>query len=184
MQAAFAALLVTALAAAAAVYAVSPGPDAPAASRYYAIAAFILLALALVAMLSEPLRRRAATRRRPTTEQLLDPANRREAFRIPYPEGERPWAILRNPSGTGEGAGLEVLDVAERGVRLRTSGGVAVSGRVEGELRFPGGETAAIAGEVAWCAHGEAAVRLASPLPGRLLTEEQRRLRDHLKARR
>jgi hypothetical protein len=77
-----------------------------------------------------------------------------------------------------------VLDVAERGVRLRTCDGVAVPETVEGELRFPGGETAGIAGEIAWCAEGEAAVRLATPLPGRLLTEEQRRLRNHLKARR
>jgi len=184
MQAALTSLVLAVLAAAAAVYAVSPGPAAPSASRYYAIAAFVLLALAFVAVVSDLLRRRTAARRAPPTDQLLDPANRRDAFRIPYPEGERPWAILRDPSGSGGAVRLEVLDVAERGVRLRTPEGVAVSGGVEGELRFPGGEAAGIEGEIAWCAEGEAAVRLASPLPGRLLTGEQRRLRDYLKARR
>lgn len=184
MQAVFAVILLAVLTAAAAVYAVSPGPGAPAASRYYAIAAFVFLALAFVAVLSDLLRRRTATRRGPPTDELLDPDNRRDSYRISYPEEERPWAILQNPSGTGGEVRLEVLDVAERGVRLRTSDGVEISGRVEGELQFPGGETAALAGEVAWCDDGEAAVRLASPLPGRLMIGEQRRLRDHLKARR
>lgn len=184
MQAAFVALLVAALAAVAAVYAVSPRPGAPGASRYYAAAALVFLALAFVALLSELWRRRTAARRPPPTDRFLDPANRRDSFRIPYPEGERPRAILRTPSGNGGIVCLEVLDVAEQGVRLQTAEGAAFSGKVEGDLRFPGGETVAIEGDVAWCADGEVAVRLASPLPGRLLTAEQRRLRGHLRGKR
>ncbi len=176
--------LVVALAAVAAVYALKPAPGAPATAQYYAIAAFVLLVLGLVAVLSEWLRRRRAARSRPPSDLLLDPSNRREAFRIPYPAGGRPIlrleAALAGPRGL---VSLEVLDVAEEGLRLCVPEGACLEGRVGGHVVFPGGETAAVVGEVVRCGGGEAALRLSRALPSRLLVEEQRRLRDHLKPR-
>lgn len=184
MSGALVTALVAALAAVAAVYALKPAPGAPATTQYYAIAAFVLLILGLVAVFSEWLRRRRTARTRPPTDLLLDPNNRREAFRIPYPAGSRPLlrleAALAGPRGL---VSLEVLDVAEEGLRLLVPEGALLEGTLRGNLIFPEGETAVVVGEVVRCSGGEAALRLSRALPPRLLVEEQRRLRDHLKPR-
>lgn len=178
MSGALVTALVASLAAAAAVYALRPAPGAPATTRYYAIAAFVLLLLGLVAILSEWLRRRQGRRARPPTDFLIDVSNRRDAYRIPYPEGERPSLQL---VGSAVGRALEVLDVSEGGIRFRAPEGLRCEGTVTGQLVLPGGEIHGIAGEVVRCEPGEAALRLTRSLPPHVLLDEQRRLRGYLK---
>jgi len=133
--------------------------------------------LALLAVAWEGLRRRQAARKRGgIAETLLDPANRREAFRIPYPEGERPTLALADRDKT-----FEVLDLSEEGASFAVPAGAELRGAVHGELLLPGGKKAAITGQVVRCRGGVAALSLTRALPAGLLLDEQRRLRDHLR---
>jgi hypothetical protein len=175
-------ILIAVLAAVAARQALHPSPGSPAAHQLFAVAGFAFLVLALVAVLWDRGRRRKESREAEVGSSLLDPGNRRETFRIPYPETERPVLRLTGAHRSiPTDEALEVLDLSEKGARVRLPAGSELRGTVEGELSLPGGDRAAIVGTVVRCAGGEAGLDFTQALPATLLFEEQRRLRSYLR---
>lgn len=182
MWKAVAVTLIAGMAAVAARHVLYPPAGAPAASRLFAVAGFAFLVLALVAVLWEGHRRRRGASRPGVGQSLFDPKNRRETFRIPYPEGERPTlhlSVSGTPQGLPPGVTLEVLNLSEEGACVRLPNEAEAGGRVEGEIRLTGGQSVAIAGRVACCTAATAHLEFAEALPGRLLFDEQRRLRGY-----
>jgi len=121
-------------------------------------------------------------RRLPALPPLGD--NRRETFRIPYPEEERPLFFPHpGEDGTEEAAGHEVVDVSEEGLRYLDPAPHTVGEEIRGRLEFPSGSRAEIAGELVRTGNGEVCVHLRRVVPPRIIVDEQRRLRGHLKER-
>jgi len=175
-------ILIGALAALAARHALYPPPGAPAAHQVFAVAGFAFLVLALVAVLWDGGRRRKGSREGRAGASLLDPNNRRETFRIPYPEDERPiFRLAGAHRGIAAGEALEVLDLSEEGLRLALPAGGELSGTVEGELCLAGGHAAPVTGTVVRGRDGEAALGFTRALPAGLVLAEQRRLRARLR---
>lgn len=173
------------LAAVAGILTFHPASGASAARQHYAVAGFLLLILSLAAILAEAVRRRKGLARGRATGQLLDPDNRRDSYRIPYPADARPTFRLRRPPPQAGAAGevLHVLDLSEEGLRVAGAEAEGLPPAVEGELALPGGQAMPVAGEVVWRRDGQAALRLRRPIPASLLVAEQIRLKDHLRSR-
>ncbi len=139
-----------------------------AAERIYAMVAAALFGMPLLAILADT----ALKTRAPRDAGKLPAGNgdnRRETYRLSYPEGGRP--TLHVP-GLPKGP-LEVLDVSEEGVRCRLPPGVSVSGTVEATLHFPSGRKADVHGVAVRREGSELALRLSRGVPSRLLIEEQ-----------
>ena len=144
----------------------------PAATWGYAalVAGFVLVAAAVGGGLWR--RSRPASASRP-----LDPSNRRETYRIPYPEAERPRLVAAAPGAPASLAeGAEVLDVSEEGLRFRLGPGESVGETVEGRLLFPSGVETRVAGRVVRRTGDEVSLRLTRIVPPRVIVDEQRRL--------
>lgn len=178
-------LVFAALAAVAAVQISGPAVGPSATRHSYAVAGFVLLSLSAVALLAQLVRGRAARRRGPPTDRLLDPSNRRTSFRLEYPEGEGPSFRLRGVDAAAEaGPDMEIRDLSVEGLRLRLAPGAVLPEEPEGEVRFAGGEIAPVAGDVVWRRGDEAALRLTRPLPAALFVAEQLRLKEYVRSRR
>lgn|GEM_PF-1320474 len=100
-------------------------------------------------------------------------ANRRDYYRIDYPDSHRPrlWASF---------GCLEVLDCSETGLRYRLSGEPApeVGAEVEGRLRLGSGRDLRVHGRVTRVREGSVALDLSEPgIPFRVILQEQIHLR-------
>ncbi len=123
-------------------------------------------------------------RKHPVSPSLApDPANRRQTYRIPYPEGERPRLVALAPGAPASLVeGAEVLDVSEEGLRFRLGPGETVGEAVEGRLVFPSGTEARVVGRVVRRDAGEVSLHLTRIVPPRVIVDEQRRLARRLRA--
>jgi len=175
-------LLIVAAVAAAAWFKVVYYPHPSARASYY-FAAFVFGAIAAIALLLSSMAREKHRRERLRWTELYA-GNRRETFRIPYPEDERPEFVLEpEPAGRGK-AVAPVLDVSEEGVRFVLRPPLDVGTEVRGTIRFPKGEVVPVAGRVVRVQEDQVCLHLTRPVPARVIVEETRRLRDHLKPRR
>lgn len=103
----------------------------------------------------------------------MDPINRREHYRIPYAEQDRPRLVV----GT---AICEVIDCSETGVRFRPSAALdlAAGAGLGGRLRLRCGSDVALRGTVVRAGEDEVALRLEERgIPFRLILREQIELR-------
>ncbi len=123
-------------------------------------------------------------RKHPVPPSLApDPSNRRQTYRIPYPEGERPRLVAPAPGAPASLVeGAEVLDVSEEGLRFRLRPGETVDETVEGRLVFPSGVEARVVGRVVRRDAGEVSLHLTRVVPPRVIVDEQRRLARRLRA--
>ncbi len=154
---------------------------APSARTAYQFTAFFFAAVGVMALLvSSIASERSRRARRVNLEKYVD--NRRETFRIPYPEGERP-KLLADHDGAGAGVSgvYEVLDVSEEGVRFRADLDLEPGRTVRGEMVFPTGKRVRVEGTVVRRDGDEISVHLRRTVPGSIIVEETRRLRSHLK---
>jgi hypothetical protein len=101
-----------------------------------------------------------------------DPENRRQHYRISYPDAERPRFV----HGTTIS---EVLECSERGLRLRPTGELPAPGTpVSGRLSLRHGVQVNVAGTVVWCDEGNVAIHLdVAPIPLLAVIREQLYLR-------
>ncbi len=100
-------------------------------------------------------------------------ANRRDYYRIDYPDSHRPRLWV--PFGC-----LEVLDCSETGLRYRLSGEPApeVGAEVEGRLRLGSGRDLRVHGRVTRVREDAVALDLSEPgIPFRVILQEQIHLR-------
>lgn len=101
--------------------------------------------------------------------------NRREHYRISYPEAERPRFAY--------GAAIsEVIECSERGLRFRTAGSRPEEGvRITGRVALRHGKEARVSGVVVWSDEHIVALYLdRTPIPFLAMMREQLYLR-HLK---
>ncbi|MHB8767161.1 MAG: PilZ domain-containing protein [Deferrisomatales bacterium] len=159
----------------------TPSSAAPATGRYVAGTAAVLLGVAIVAVLADAARRRRARRRERARGLLADPRDRRDAYRVPYPEGEGPTLHLGDPRRLAQARpGFEVRDLSEEGLRVRLPEGSHLGDTFAGWIAFPGGRTAQVAGVVLRQSGDLAAVRLTRAVPPEVVVAEQVRLREFL----
>ncbi len=159
-----------------------PLGDATATGRAFAVAAAGFFGIALVFVATEELRfrRKQAQLNRLGTGDL---ANRRETYRIGYPETGRPRFLLAaDPAGSAPV--LEVLDLSEEGLRLGVPEGTALGPAVAGRLELPGQLPLEVQGRVVRRGAEDAAVHLRRPVPSPIIVAEQLRLKAHLRASR
>lgn len=162
-----------------AVQVVRPLGAATATGQAFSLAAAGFFGIALVFVATEELRRR-----RKHAQLLVAQAgtgdNRRETYRIGYPEAGRPRFF---PTAAAE-ASLEVLDLSEEGLRLAVPEGFDLGVDLAGRLDLPGTPPLDVAGRVVRRGEHDAAVHLTRPLPSPLIVAEQVRLKEHLRAMR
>ncbi len=153
---------------------------APTATRYFA--ALFFLGVAGIALLLAGMARERTRKRRGFDLERHLAGNRRETFRIPYPEGERPrLGLLTGEQAAAEPRWFEVLDASEEGLRFRSDGGFTLGQAVEARVEFPTGRWARVKGEVVRVDGDQVGLRLTRPIPAGIIVEETRRLRDHLR---
>ncbi|GAB6062147.1 PilZ domain-containing protein [Deferrisoma palaeochoriense] len=153
--------------------------DSPDATRYFA--GFFFLGVAGLALVGSSLARERTRRKRGFDLERHLAGNRRETYRIHYPEGDRPrFGILGN-GGNGEPRWFEVLDASEEGIRFRAADGFVPGDEVEGRVEFPTGRWARVQGTVIRVEGDQVGLRLTRTIPGAIIVEETRRLRDHLR---
>ena len=101
-----------------------------------------------------------------------DSDNRRQHYRISYPDAERPRLV----HGTTIS---EVLECSERGLRLRPTGELPEPGSVlSGRLTLRHGVQVNVSGTVVWCDEGNVAIHLdVAPIPLLAVIREQLYLR-------
>lgn len=103
----------------------------------------------------------------------MNRTNRREFYRIPFPDAERPRLV----------AGLdilEVIDCSEKGICFAPSQGALpeVGQRIEGRLRFPRGVEVSVAGAVVRSDAERVSLELAAGgIPFYVILQEQLYLR-------
>ena len=99
--------------------------------------------------------------------------NRREHYRISYPDNERPRFVF----GTSIS---EVMQCSERGIRFRTVGAPPAEGsRVAGRLGMRHGREVRISGVVVWSDEQTVALKLdRTPIPFLAMMREQLYLRN------
>ena len=154
---------------------------APSARTAYQFTAFFFAAVGVMALVvSSMASERSRQARRVKLEKYMD--NRRETFRIPYPEGERPRLVAEDDGAGGGVSGVfDVLDVSEEGVRFRAGLDLEPGRVVRGEVVFPTGKRARVEGTVVRRDGDQISLRLRRTVPGSIIVEETRRLRSHLK---
>jgi hypothetical protein len=98
--------------------------------------------------------------------------NRRQHYRIRYPEGEQPRFVFSSSIS-------EVLECSERGIRVRPSGRVPATGEeVSGRITMCHGAQVSVAGTVIWSELGIIAIHLdVRPIPFLAIIREQLYLR-------
>lgn len=98
--------------------------------------------------------------------------NRREYYRIPFPETDRPRVVV----GTSIS---EVIECSERGLSYQPSAEVGdVGDQVEGRIRFPRGVDLPIRGEVVRVGEDRVSLSLKGPgIPFAVIFQEQLHLR-------
>ena len=98
--------------------------------------------------------------------------NRREYYRIPFPETERPRVVV----GTSIS---EVIECSERGLSYHPAANPADVGEVvEGRIRFPRGVELPIRGEVVRAGEGRISLELrGTGIPFAVIFQEQLHLR-------
>lgn len=99
-------------------------------------------------------------------------SNRRDFFRIPYPEDERPRLVLGSTI-------CEVLDCSEGGLLFRPSPLelYEVGQHVDGRLRLIGGHEAQVAGRITRVTEDAVSVKLEVGIPFGIILKEQLHLR-------
>ncbi len=154
---------------------------APSARTAYQFTAFFFAAVGVMALLvSSMASERSRRARRVNLDKYID--NRRETFRIPYPEDERPKLLAESDGAVPGVPGVfEVLDVSEEGVRFRADLDLEPGHVVRGEVVFPTGRRARVEGTVVRRDGDQVSLRLRRTVPGSIIVEETRRLRSHLK---
>jgi hypothetical protein len=106
-----------------------------------------------------------------------DPSNKRDAYRVTYPAGERPRLTINLDGAAGSGERLlEVFDISEYGMKLLNKDHLAFDGLIRGEMVFPKGETLFITGRALRIDVDTVGVQLLSPISYDLIIREQRRL--------
>lgn len=99
--------------------------------------------------------------------------NRRQFYRVPYPEDQRPRLVVGCSI-------LEVLDCSEGGLRYAVGEGApgSMGDPVEGRLRLRSGEELRVRGRVIRCSTADTSLRLEGRgIPFRTILREQIRLR-------
>lgn len=99
--------------------------------------------------------------------------NRREHYRISYPDNERPRFVY--------GAAIsEVIECSERGIRFRTAGMRPAEGvRISGRVAMRHGKEVRVSGVVVWSDDHIIALYLdRAPIPFLLMMREQLYLRQ------
>lgn len=144
-----------------------PGASTP-TERVYAMVAAALLGMPLLALLASTPNRRHVRPGSPAVP-AADEGNRRETYRLAYPEGNRPKLYASSLSDHP----FEVLDVSEEGLRLRAPLAISVGEMVEATLLFPSGRRASVCGGVVRREGSEVALHLVRGVPAKVLIEEQ-----------
>lgn len=153
--------------------------DSPDAARYFAGVFF--LGIAGLALVGSSLARERTRRKRGFDLERYLAGNRRETYRIHYPEGERPRFGILGGGGEAEPRWFEVLDASEEGIRFRAGDGFSPGDEVEGRVEFPTGRWARVQGTVVRVEGDQVGLSLTRTIPGSIIVEETRRLRDHLR---
>jgi hypothetical protein len=102
----------------------------------------------------------------------MESSNRRNFFRIAYPEHERPRLVLGSTI-------CEVVDCSEGGLLFRPSPleDYRVGQEIHGRLRLSGGRETPIAGEIIRVSDEAVSVKLEVGIPFGLILKEQLHLR-------
>ena len=90
---------------------------------------------------------------------------RRHVLRIRYGKNEMPSVMIN-------GVANDVLDLSEHGFQMRWSMPVDVGMDIKGVIQFVGGGSIGVEGRVVWEEGGMAGVKLAVPIPAKVIIRE------------
>ena len=93
------------------------------------------------------------------------PADKREFARLEYPPRLRPLFKLGDQI-------LEVIDISEKGLRLRNDSRLELKELVHGEVQLLSGKPISVSGEVAWSLNNEIGLLMAL-IPSAIINEER-----------
>ena len=102
-------------------------------------------------------------------EERRSGTQRRTDCRLIYDDAQRPCMVIDG------GATFEVLDIAERGLRISLSDS-KISKQIKGKIVFIDGFSLEIDGKVVRAGNGEVSIKLEQIIPAKRLLEEKRNL--------
>jgi hypothetical protein len=102
-------------------------------------------------------------------ENSYEGAERRSVFRLKYDQPEKPVFKVRKHQ-------FQVMDVCEKGIRLRLDDPVRLVKWVRGALTFAEGDEYVLEGKIVWEQDGDLGLQLVTRLPYKTVLKEQRKM--------
>ncbi len=104
--------------------------------------------------------------------------DRREFYRVEYPDGYRPKMVLRHKAG--EVKKYEVIDISEKGINIvgKEMSELRPKSKIDAQITFTDGESVDIKGKVLRVNEDQVAIYLAKGIPLPRIIKEQMLLRN------